>query len=87
MIEATTNGWIFVDDKGYKYVYTDKQVEDYFIEHHFEEIEPYLLESQTMFHGCVTKEVVGLASETFQFKEPEKFTIFFMLGQSKNFNL
>jgi|APGre2960657404_1045060.scaffolds.fasta_scaffold285574_2 hypothetical protein len=85
MIECAANGWILHSQGGGKYVYTDAQVENYFLNHHFEEIEPYLISDNEMFHGCVTKNVVGVASETFQFKEPEKFTIFFMLGQKTNF--
>jgi hypothetical protein len=85
MIECTVNGWIYVAQDGAKYVYTDQQVENYFLNNHFEEIEAYLISANEMFHGCVTKNVVGVASEIFQFKEPEKFTIFFMLGQKTNF--
>jgi hypothetical protein len=85
MIECTANGWIYVAQDGAKYVYTDQQVENYFLRNHFEEIEAYLISANEMFHGCVTKNVVGVASEIFQFKEPEKFTIFFMLGQKTNF--
>ena len=85
MIECAANGWILHSKGGGKYVYTDAQVENYFLNHHFEEIEPYLISDNEMFHGCVTKNVVGVASETFQYKEPEKFTIFFMLGQKTNF--
>jgi len=85
MIECTANGWIYIAQDGAKYVYTDQQVENYFLNNHFEEIEAYLISANEMFHGCVTKNVVGVASEIFQFKEPEKFTIFFMLGQKTNF--
>ena len=85
MIECTANGWIYVAQDGAKYVYTDQQVENYFLNNHFEEIEAYLISANEMFHGCVTKNVVGVASEIFQFKEPEKFTIFFMLGHKTNF--
>lgn len=85
MIECCANGWIYIQPDGTKCVYTDAQVENYFLNHHFEEIEPYLITANEMFHGCVAKNVVGVASETFQYKEPEKFTIFFMLGQKTNF--
>lgn len=80
MIECVSNGWIVTDiDRS---VFTDDQVERWFIEHHFEAIEPYLIGDKPW-----RKKLDGVASETFQYKEPEKFTILFMIGFRNNFNL
>jgi hypothetical protein len=85
MIEATINGWILTLGKDDKYVYIDKQVDDYLLEHHFDELEPYLIKRDVYFGGCVETNLVGIETERFFFLEPDKFTIIFMLGHKTNF--
>ena len=52
MIEATINGWILTIG-GDRYVYTDKQVDDYLLNNHFDELEPYMIKRDVYFGGCV----------------------------------
>jgi hypothetical protein len=85
MIEATINGWILTLGKDDKYVYIDKQVDDYLLEHHFDELEPYLIKRDVYFGGCVETNLVGIETERFFFLEPNKFTIIFMCGHKTNF--
>jgi hypothetical protein len=84
MLEATINGWILTIG-GDRYVYTDKQVDDYLLKHHFDELEPYMLKRDVYFGGCVETTLVGIESERFFYLEPDKFTVLFMLGQKTNF--
>ena len=64
MLEATINGWILTIG-GDRYVYTDKQVDDYLLNHHFEELEPYMLKREVYVGGCVETNLVGIESERF----------------------
>jgi len=84
MIEATINGWILTMG-GDRYVYTDKQVDDYLLNHHFDELEPYMLKRDVYFGGCVETSLVGIESERFFYLEPDKFAVLFMLGHKTNF--
>jgi hypothetical protein len=84
MIEATINGWILTLGKD-RYVYIDKQVDDYLLEHHFDELEPYLIKRDVYFGGCVETNLVGIETERFFYLEPDKFTIIFMCGHKTNF--
>ena len=85
MIEATINGWILTLGKDDKYVYIDKQVDDYLLEHHFDELEPYLIKRDVYFGGCVETNLVGIETERIFYLEPDKFTIIFMCGHKTNF--
>lgn len=84
MIECTINGWILTIG-GDRFVYTDNQVDNYFINHHFDEVDQYLLKGVVPFGGCVETTLVGIDSERFHFLEPDKFTVLFMLGHKTNF--
>ena len=84
MLEATINGWILTIG-GDRYVYTDKQVDDYLLNHHCYELQPYMLKGDVYFGGCVETTLVGIESERFFYLEPDKFTVLFMLGQKTNF--
>ncbi len=77
MIEATINGWILTLGKDDKYVYTDKQVDDYLLNNHFDELEPYMIKKDVYFGGCVETNLVGIEAERFFYLEPDKFTIIF----------
>lgn len=85
MIEVAVNGWVLNIPSEGKFVYTDDQVNNYFINNHLDEVEEYVILKAFKFAGCIEKNIVGFESETFFFKEPDKFTLLFMLGHKTNF--
>lgn len=88
MLECTINGWILTLPNAYgfdKFVYTDKQVDDYLMSKYFDEIEDWLLKRDSLYNGCVVTDIVGIASEEFHYKEPTVFTFLFMLGHATKF--
>lgn len=88
MIELAINGWILSVMGSYtieKYIYTIEAVDNYLINNHFDELRNYVNSRQVGFGDCVTTEFDGINSEAFFNKEPDKFTVLFMLGQQTNF--
>lgn len=84
MIEATINGWILTIG-GDRYVYTDKQVDNYLLRNHFDDLEPYMRKRDVYFGGCVETHLLDIETERFFYIEPDKFTLLFMLGHKTNF--
>lgn len=88
MIECVINGWILSMPGGYQtdiYVYSMEVVDNYLIENHLDEIQPYVNKRDVPFGDCVETTFGGINSEYFFCKEPDKFTVLFMLGQRTNF--
>lgn len=88
MIECVINGWILTLQGSInveKYVYTIEAVDNYLIKNHWEELMDYAITKNVPYGDCVEKCYDGINSEHFFCKEPDKFTIMFMLGQQTNF--
>ncbi len=84
MIECVHNKWVLtINDEVESY--DTFLVECWMIYNHFDEITPYIIYDILPFNGCIEKDVVGMNSQEFNFHEPTKFLILFMLGHETKF--
>lgn len=84
MIECIANKWVLTINEEVE-SYDTFLVESWMLYKHFDEITPYIIYDILPFNGCIEKDVVGMNSQEFNFHEPTKFTILFMLGHETKF--